>query len=86
MLCPPRTKMSTLCSFAAGCDATSCYVKQGSNGGALEVKHGGEAVFLVPVHFAANAVADGYSGGALHVEGEVYMHYFGVGMIIDAWF
>eukprot|EP00903_Cladosiphon_okamuranus_P020674 g18984.t1 len=43
---------------------------QGSNGGALEVKHGGEAVFLVPVHFAGNSVADGYSGGALHVDGE----------------
>lgn len=37
----------------------------------MEVKHGGEAVFMVPVHFAANSVADGYSGGALHVDGEV---------------
>lgn len=49
----------------------SMSVQQGSDGGALQVKHGGEAVFLVPVHFAANSVADGYSGGALHVDGEV---------------
>eukprot|EP00752_Nemacystus_decipiens_P005980 g5401.t1 len=44
---------------------------QGSNGGALEVKLGGEAVFLVPVRFAENSVANGYSGGAVHVDGEV---------------
>lgn len=45
--------------------------KQGSDGGALEVKHGGEAMFLVPVRFAGNSVTNGYSGGALHVDGEV---------------
>ena len=37
----------------------------------MEVKHGGEAVFLVPVRFKGNSVASGYSGGALHVDGEV---------------
>lgn len=44
---------------------------QGSDGGALAVKRGGEAVFMVPVHFSANSVENGYSGGALHVDGEV---------------
>jgi len=28
-------------------------------------------VFLVPVHLEGNSVANGYSGGALHVDGEV---------------
>lgn len=45
-------------------------ILQGSDGGALEVKQGGEAVYLVPVNFAANSVARGYSGGALHVDGK----------------
>ncbi|CAM9312124.1 unnamed protein product, partial [Ectocarpus fasciculatus] len=44
---------------------------QDSNGGALEVEEGGAAVFLVPVHFEGNSVQNGYSGGALHTDGEV---------------
>eukprot|EP00904_Undaria_pinnatifida_P004735 jgi/Undpi1/14262/HiC_scaffold_9.g03911.m1 len=45
--------------------------QQDSNGGVLEVEEGGSAVFLVPVLFDSNSVAKGYSGGALHVDGEV---------------
>ncbi|CAM9137711.1 unnamed protein product, partial [Hapterophycus canaliculatus] len=45
--------------------------QQVSNGGALEVERGGTAVFLVPVRFKGNSVAHGFSGGALHADGEV---------------
>lgn len=46
-------------------------VGQDSDGGALEVKQGGLATFMVPVEFAANSVGKGYSGGAVHVDGTV---------------
>lgn len=44
---------------------------KGSNGGALEVEQGGAAYFTVPVHFKGNSVAPGFSGGALHADGDV---------------
>lgn len=35
------------------------------------MEEGGTAVFMVPVDFEGNTVQNGYSGGALHTDGEV---------------